>query len=289
MIDGRLPAEWPADVLESVRLWRQGFVVEAPPFFYQRSESHPIWRMDLEADGEALSEELVDLEPSERSAYGLVTTQTCDLVEEGRPKQPWFAVAPVYDITDRLTAGQLPQLQKGYLNHLVLLTATWLPPGQWVADMRIEMPIEKGWLVGREPRAGFAELSEFERLAGRLASRRGRPALSTALTAELTGPLRKWLTAGPGKASRDSVESMRLRVVGDPAMSAQAELIVIHNDEGLSSAATAAWVEWESARSEAAHLAGVTLLPFRFGTLDDFSARDVATSFRLELDHLSPD
>lgn len=288
MIDGRLPDPWPDAVLESVRRWRQGYVVETPPFFYQRSEANPVWRLELEADGETREEELVELEHSERSHYGLITTQTCDLLEEGRPRQPWFAVAPVYDFTNRMQPGQLPQLQKGYISHLVLLSAAWLPSGEWVADLRIEMPIEKGWLVGREPRHGFAELREYERLAARLASRRGRPALSTQLTVSLTRPLRDWLT-GPGRASRDSIESLRARVVGDPVVSAQAELLVIVKDEGLPPEIKSAWDEWELARIEAAEPEGVVLFPFRYGTLDDFTARDIETSLRLDFDHLSPD
>lgn len=288
MIDGRLPDPWPGPVLESVRRWRQGYMVETPPFFYQRSEANPVWRMELEADGETREEELIELDPSERSPYGLITTQTCDLFEEGHPRQPWFAVAPVYDFADRLQPGQLSQLQKGYISHLVFLTAAWLPSGHWVADLRIEMPIEKGWLVGREPRPGFAVLKEYERLAGRLASRRGRPALSTQLTVSLARPLRDWLT-GRGRASRDSLESLRVRVVGDPVLSGQAELLVIVKDEGLPPEFESAWRAWELARIESAEQEGVVLFPFRYGTLDDFTARDIETSVRLDFDHLSPD
>lgn len=292
MIDDRLPDEWPEAVLEAAREWRQGYVVEEPPFFYFRSESHPVWAIGLEAD-DVIDEEtadatLVELDPEERSRFGLITTQTCDLFEEGRPTQPWFAVAPVYDVAPRLQPNQLGQLERGYFGHLVLLTAGWLPSGKWVADLRIELPIEKGWLVGREPRPGLVEIREYDRLAARLASRRGRPALSTRLTMSLTRPLRDWLN-GVGRASRDSVESLRLRVVGDPVSSIQAELLVITKDEGMTPELESRWREWEAGRLEAAEQDGVLLQPFRYGTLDEFTARDIETSLRLDFDHLSPD
>ncbi len=288
MIDGRLPDAWPEAVIESVRRWREGDIVEAPPFFYQRSEANPVWRMEFESDGESRQDELVELDPSERPPYGLITTQTCDLFEEGRPRQPWFAVAPVYDFADRIQAGQLSQLQRGTVGHMVLLSAAWLPPGHWVADLRIEMPVEKGWLVGREPRPGFAELGEARRLAARLGSRRSRPALSTQLTTSLIRPLRDWLNRG-GRTSRDNIESLRIRVVGDSATSVQAELLVIVADEGLSQDSATAWRDWERARIDAAHADGVLLFAFRYGTLDAFTARDVESSLLLDYDHLSPD
>lgn len=288
MIDERLPDEWPSSIAEAMRHWRQGYVVEDPPFFYYRSDEAPIWRMEFDTDAGPSAESLVELNPSDAFRYGLITTQTCDLVEEGRPKQPWIAVAPVYDIAESLGPGQLTQLQRGYFGHLILLTAGWLPDGQWVADLRIEMPVEKGWLTSRTPRQGFASQADYDRLASRLASRRGRPALSTALTESLTRPLRDWLH-GAGKATRDRLDSLRLRVVGDPLTSTQAELLVISNDEGLAPDLQETWMTFEAERLEAAADDGVILAPFRYGTLDAFSARDVETSIRLDYDHLSPD
>ncbi len=288
MIDDRLPSEWPEAVLAAAREWRQGYVVEEPPFFYYRSESEPVWEIGLADDEEAGDAALVELDPDLRSRFGLITTQTCDLYEEGRPTQPWFAVAPVYDIAPRIQPGQIGQLMRGDFSHLVLLTAGWLPSGYWVADLRIEMPVEKGWLVGRDPRPGLVEVKEYDRLAARLAARRGRPALSPQLTVSLTKPLRDWLN-GRGKASRDSLESLRLRVVGDPVTSTHAELLVITKDEGMTPELEARWREWEAAQLQAAETDGVLLQPFRYGNLDEFSARDIETSLRLDFDHLSPD
>lgn len=77
--------------------------------------------------------------------------------------------------------------------------------------------------------------------------------------------------------------------MGDPGVSAQAELLVIVKDDGLPPEIKTAWDQWELAQIDAAEQEGVVLFSFRYGTLDDFTARDIETSLRLDFDHLSPD
>lgn len=288
MIDDRVPAEWPQAVLDAVRQFRQGDIVDQPPFFYFRSDEHPLWELQLEPADQVDDGSIVDLDPTDRPVYGLITTQTCDLYEEGiRPRQPWFAVAPVYDITSKLTGGQREQIRRGEVGHLVLLTADWLSEGTWVADLRIEVPVEKGWLVGRVPRKGFASLPESKTLAARLATRRGRPALSAALTAHIVLPLRTWLK-DKGRKHRDEVESLRLLAADDPAVSVVAGVIVVTAGDGLSDEAKIAWAAFENSVIDAAAAHGVTALPFKYGTYDDFTGREIVASVQLDFDYLSP-
>ena len=288
MIDDRIHSEWPHAVLDAVRQFRQGDVVDQPPFFYFRSEEYAVWKLQLEPSEDADYGSIVDLDPADRPPYGLITTQTCDLYEEGtRPRQPWFAVAPAYDFTSKLKDGQREQIRRGEVGHLVLLTADWLGDGTWVADLRIEVPVEKGWLVGREPRPGFASLAECKTLAGRLATRRGRPALSAALTSNIVLPLRTWLK-DKGRRYRDEVESLRLLAADDPAVSVVGGLIVVAAGAGLSDEAKIAWKAFEDSLIDAAAEHGVTALPFRYGTYDEFTGREVAASVQLDFDYLSP-
>ena len=288
MIDDRVPAEWPQAVLDAVRQFRQGDIVDQPPFFYFRSDEHPLWELQLEPADQVDDGSIVDLDLTDRPAYGLITTQTCDLYEEGtRPRQPWFAVAPVYDITSKLTGGQREQIRRGEVGHLILLTADWLGEGTWVADLRIEVPVEKGWLVGRERRKGFASLPESKTLAARLATRRGRPALSAALTAQIVLPLRMWLK-DRGRKHRDEVESLRLLPADDPAVSVVAGVIVVVAGDGLSDEAKIAWAVFENSLIAAAAAHGVTALPFKYGTYDDFTGREIVASVQLDFDYLSP-
>lgn len=286
MIDDRLPSPWPQTVLDAVRQFRQGYVVDRPPLFYFRRDEHPLLRVQLEPEEQAPEESLIDLEPSDRPPYGLITTQTCDLYEEGSPRQPWFAVAPVYDYTPNLKSGQLEQIRRGEFGYLVLLTAEWFGPGVWVGDLRIEVPLEKGWLVGREPRPGFASLAEYKTLAARLATRRGRPALSAPLTEAIVMPLRAWLK-DKGRRYRDEAESLRLRVVGDPATSEIGGLVVVAAGDGLSDEAQAAWSSFEADLIDTAAKHGITALEFLYGTYDDLTGRDIEASVRLDFDYLS--
>jgi hypothetical protein len=51
--------------------------------------------------------------------------------------------------------------------------------GVWVADLRIEMPLEKSVLVGRQPIRAFASEQDEVAFGNYLARRRGRPALAS--------------------------------------------------------------------------------------------------------------
>jgi hypothetical protein len=285
VIDDLLPSQWPQPVLDAVRQFRQGNIVDRPPFFYLRRNKHPLWMVQLEPEEPMPEESLVDLEPSDRPPYGLITTQTCDLYEEGdHPRQPWFAVAPVYDYKPKLKSGQLEQIRRGQVGHLVLLTAEWFGQGAWVADLRVEVPLEKGWLVGREPHAAFASQTEYKTLAARLAMRRGRPALSGPLTQQIVMPLRAWL-GDKGRWHRDEVESLRLLAAGDPATSLVACLVVVAAGNGLSDEAQAVWRLFEADLIDSAAEHGVTALPFRYGTYDDLTGRETEASVRLDFDY----
>ena len=51
----------------------------------------------------------------------------------------------------------------------------------WVADLRILVPVEKGWLVGARTAGGFADEEGRDRLARQLARLFARPAYATPL------------------------------------------------------------------------------------------------------------
>jgi hypothetical protein len=286
VIDDKIPPSWPEEVRDAALAFRQGHVVDTPPFFYFRSSAHPVWQLILDPEDDGGDAALVELDPTDGPPFGLITSHTCDLVEAGKLMQPWLSVAPVYDYTSRLKPGQERQIEQGRFGHLVRLTAGWLPAGFWVADLRIEVPIEKGWLVGREPRPGFANLSEYQVLALRLGMRRSRPALSDALHAQLVGPLRAWL-GDKGAAYQDQVESLRLLIPGDPATAIVGKLVVVTRDQ-LTPQATEAWAAFEASLIDSAAEQGVTVESFRYGTLDQLTGRDTEASVRLDFDFLSP-
>jgi hypothetical protein len=61
----------------------------------------------------------------------------------------------------------------------------------WVADLRIEMPLEKGLLVGRAPIEAFPGEVGYIAFANFLARRRGRPALASVFHEVLSATTRR--------------------------------------------------------------------------------------------------
>jgi hypothetical protein len=175
VIDEGLGSPWPDEVTDAAQRFRQGHLIERPPLFYFADLSRPIWDLSAAA-AEGLDEEdarqLVELDPEQRPPYGVLTSQDCDVTEEGRPNpaQPWVQVAPVYAVEsdDRLRERDF----------IISLDPPALDGGPWVADLRIELPLEKGVLVDRTPIDGFASEVAYYRFADQLARRRGRPALA---------------------------------------------------------------------------------------------------------------
>jgi len=188
VIERDVPAPWPEEVKKALQPFLQGHLIEKPPFFYGANLDHPIWRLSSvlsrsdEVPDEERTDTLADLAHEQRPPYGIVTTQTCDLSEERpNPRQPWVQVAPVYRLEDE---GGI--LDREYVHRLD-------PPQMtgevWAADLRIEIPLEKGLLVGREPIEAFSSEEGYINFASVLARRRGRPALASAVNRLVTDTL----------------------------------------------------------------------------------------------------
>lgn len=150
MITSGLPAssdDWPEGLLEHLRRFEQGHLVEGLPFFYFADPANPVFDLAGHAD------ELVW--DSEEFPYGVIVTQTCDLQEDGvkRPRKPWAHCCPVYRADDvangrGLPQGQIDQAKKDLIEYLV-----WFPQvpkeGIWSP---IRLPMRSGiWPRRRKP------------------------------------------------------------------------------------------------------------------------------------------
>lgn len=176
MIDEGLEQPWSESVAPALESFLQGHLVVSPPLFYAADLRHPIWRVTRTVADETVEtergEDFVDLAAEDRPPYGILTTQSCDLSEERPdPRQPWVAVAPVY-----LVAADSGLRDRDYIYEL---SPPDLADGVWVADLRIELPLEKGLLVGRTPVEAFPDEDGYIGFANFLARRRGRPALAS--------------------------------------------------------------------------------------------------------------
>lgn len=181
-ISDELPREragWPPEVLAAAAAFTSGDVVENPPYFYFADPKYAVLARTKDYfDADYTGSEIVDA--SELAPpYGVITSQTCDIgeVDFEIPTQPFVAVAPVFD-GSRLDGSTRSLLRAGKrvqgLLHLPALSER--TSGFWVADLRLEMPVEKSWLVGQTPIQGFATEAEARRIAEAVCEVRIRPA-----------------------------------------------------------------------------------------------------------------
>jgi hypothetical protein len=176
LIQEGLDEIWPEQVSKALDPFKQGHLIERPPIFYAGHLEHPIWSpsralaVDAFGAGEEPGEAIVELEPDQGPPFGLITSQTCEIVEERPdPLQPWVQVAPVYCCDPAL--GLLDR------DFVVRLDPPDLDGETWIADLRIEVAVEKGMLVGRDPIEAFTAEADYDELGNLLGQRRGRPAL----------------------------------------------------------------------------------------------------------------
>jgi hypothetical protein len=264
VINEGLPEEWPARVRAAVAPFRQGHLVETPPFFYAANLEHPVWELseiarDSDAENDEPEDALLELDPDQRPPYGSITTQTCDLAEERpEPVQPWLQVAPVYQCEPGSTL-----LERDFV---VPLSPPTLPGEGWVADLRLEMSLEKGYLVGREPLEAFSSESEYDRFGDLLARRRGRPALASVFHEVINVTTRSMKQESSAKRSmarrvRDNVYKLKLGIEdGTRLRPVAAKLYVV--TQGEAEAETEEWfAEWWSRAKAVAADHGLQLLP----------------------------
>jgi len=289
VIDQWIDSEaWPADVQEAVGRFEQGDLVERPSFFYLASARYGIWRLTREIGDSEVDDEIFELDPTESPPYGMITTETCDLVEEdGEPRQPWLSIAPVYPL-EHVEANIADLLVNNRIAYMRRLTAPNFTSEMWVVDVRVEFPVEKSWLVGRSPIAAFADNSERASLAEFLAGRRRRPILSREVHSALLTHMRRWIEklakAGRLEEVLAGVAEVRLAVSGDPLRPDGVFLIVIgHDAMPIAAAVQQKWDEKWLVWRDRLDLAGISLLATVFTNLDSLPASKYLSSYDVPL------
>jgi hypothetical protein len=274
-----LPAELPAHVREAVDRYHQGHLIEAPPIFYGAAPASPLCPFTAENGDQASVWQVLALPLDMRPAYGIVTSQTCDVCEAGDWDNPFIQVVPVIDLNDRLGADQKAALRDHSYNDFVYLTRQPLPDGFWVADLRMSLPLEKGALVGRDPIEGFDD--EITRLAfgERVASRCRRPAFADIVHDVVIHELNSWIRQDKSAAARDNsgrfmdVEEVRFRVDGDRLKPDSIQPVVFMESD-LPAADRQAWRNWQKRIARQLRKAdGPKLRPVQFASLDKMVAR----------------
>lgn len=226
--------------------------------------------------------------------YGMITSQTCDIAEEDarRPVRPWVQIAPVFDRSD-LSDGIRTELSRGkgarYLLHLPAL-----PDGFWVADLRLEVPVEKGWLAKQAPLRGFPDEAGARIVGERIAHLRSRPAFAGRFVAAVQMPLRAALQELKRRAKADwarmHAQILEIGVSLDSLLDPHfAELTLLLDETELDTDLRRWWQEWWDSALPYAQEQGVQLLPLVVRSTAEVTLAEYRRMTRLPLDRLSPD
>ena len=279
---------WPGQVQAAAAAFRQGDLVERPPFFYGADIAHPVWDFTKQAADAGDEGELLEIHKDDRPEYGIITTQSCDLTEDGvsKPKKPWFQVAPLIDarVLDSVLVGDV---SRGRVRYLYLVPSPDV--GDWVADLRIEVPLEKSWLVGRKPIAGFSGLEAYQQFTRCLGNLRSRAAIEPGVCRDLVDNLRAHLAsrAANEPAALKGVDRVMLRVIGERAAPSAVEVIVVPPADAPDPAVRESFEHWYDKFTSIAFGRGVALLPVSFQA--KFTPDEYERLVMLDLDDLSPE
>jgi hypothetical protein len=265
VIQDGLDGTWSEQIKKALDAFRQGHLVERPPFFYAASLKYGLWNPtrllaeEAMAADEELGEELVDLDPTQGPPYGLITSQTCDVAEERPdPLQPWIQVAPVYccDPKSKL-------LDRDFVTRL---EPPDLAEATWFADLRIEVPLEKSMMVGRTPIEAFSNEADYEELGNVLGQRRGRPALHSVFHEVLNVTMGDMKTKNKtmrktARRVRETIYKLKLGIEDGTRLKPVAARLYIVT-RGAPTTETKDWfAEWWNRAREIASKAGLELLP----------------------------
>lgn len=195
---GISPARFSDRIRAATADLRQGTLVAVPPLVYAARAEDPLHAATVAwAETERAASGAVNvLNVTRRPEWGVIVTQTCDLVEEGaRPKRPWVLIAPVYRLRcDRGVRRQIER-ERGFAYLCPVTGLDGEDDEMWVADLRLLVAAEKGWLVGAATRPGFADEAGHDRLARQLARLFSRPAFATPLVKKVLEPLNALLAS----------------------------------------------------------------------------------------------
>jgi hypothetical protein len=233
--------------------------------------------------------------------YGLITTQTCELVEEGEgpPLSAWVQLVPVFNALAPHTTQTAKHLLPGDVRKRIragtdqyrLLVPDLAADGLWFADFTFEVPVERGWLASRERIVGYSNETDREEVGKRIAWLRSRPAFDTRFVAAVQQPIWRALRE-LRRTNQDMYERMHAAVleVGITLNSrlrvAQAELAVIHDRaaEDLLEWWRDLWVALKANADDQ----GFNLFPLRVADVATLSAAEYRRMTRLPLAVISP-
>ena len=293
-IDAGLPAsasDWPTGVLERLKSVRQGDVLSSLPLLYLATPSAPVWDRTYDYADESGNVTPVLSAETQDPPFYMVTSQTCDIVESAgpRPNFPWIQAAPVFDMSS-LNSGERKMLsRRGWRRWYWHLPS--LENGFWVADLRIEVPVEKGVLSSVDVLWGHADEEDRHKLGERLATRRSRPAFSDAFGATIQAPLVAGLRElernnGPLYQQMDPDVGVYVRM--DSHLAPTRVQVALVCDGQITPDVKEWWMTWWDGARPTATSIGITLLPLSIYDSATMTVAEGRQFVELPLDQVSP-
>lgn len=282
--------DFPKEVQDAAKEFRQGDVIKNPPLAYHTVGKYPLWALSKNADADG-SIGLVELD-GPGFDYAVITTQTCDIVEEESrvPHKPWIQVSPVYELVD-VDEKRVKSIEIFANPDLVRLNGPTFTDKVFVADLRLSLPLEKSLLVKRDPIHGFATEEDVIRFADHCAAYSNRPALPGLVHDYVIKHLKRYFE---NKAERReacralNLHSVRIKVSGpDESPTVQLLVILLNDEENNKKAAEAVFTPWwnNATNNIRDKNVTVTLLGTRYATLASLTAQEYLSSspFRVDL------
>jgi hypothetical protein len=240
--------------------------------FYLADTRKPVWLLGRAlAEQQAVSGEgpglnVVELAPDSRlaPAFVVLTSQTCDIGEEAEVWEfPWVQVAPVYQIHDT----QL--LQRDYL---VRLTGPDFQLAAYVADLRLELPIEKGVLVGVKTFPGFETEKDAIDFADVLGRRRQRAAVASRVNTHVRETMRAKVNAKrpAWRQIRDQVHKIMLAIDDGTRADPRVVRVFVVSGEPVDDKTRQWFEDWYAGAKDAASTAGLVLAPVGYMDRSNF-------------------
>jgi hypothetical protein len=288
IIDQGIPQQWPGEVTTALQAFQQGDIVRNPPFVYFANPRYGIWSLTRSAEIQGdVEEDIFELDPVDGFRFGMIATETCDLIEEGRPHpmHPWLSIAPMY-LAEGVDVAKLEKIVDGRYAYLRSVQDEALGSDIWIVDARILIPVEKSWLVGKDGLRVFNSPEDREYIATFFADRFRRADLSPELHTALIRPLRRWLEHLNQQKYQEilgHVEEVRLAVAGDPLNPDGAGLIIIVDDKSNVAYVSTRWdPKWDNWRQRTEQVS-ISLIANAYETYDTLSARAYRESIPVDI------
>lgn len=195
------------EIIAASKRFRQGVVLQNVPLVYAARFEHGITIETRSKVGDGIGG-VLGIAP-----YTIITSQTCDIQQPKRiATRPFIMVARVFDATTEFDRSMIGTIRKGSVGDLVPLTAPRFQRENelWVADLRVEAPIERSVLVGlADPIEGFGNDRDYLAFSRALGRHRGRAAIDDKVLKHVIAPLKAEFKAN--RFNSDKVKEVRVR------------------------------------------------------------------------------